>query len=110
MWPRDFDNRKGSIATARNRLNISRAIGFIEKGLPKAPHGRVDATFEIDIDAAWPKEILDVLAGDQFTGSFEKDGEDAGGLILEPDRAARLGENTLVRIKVEGAEAILKLR
>jgi len=110
MWLRDFDNRQEPIATARNCVNISRAIGFIEKGLPKAPHGRVDATFEIDIDAVWPKEILDVLAGDHFAGSFEKDGEDAGGLILEPDQAAGLGENTPVRTKVEGAGAILTLR
>jgi len=93
-----------AIAAASERFDKARAFGRVAEGFADLVDGAVEALVEIGEGARRPKLLAELLAGDDFAGMSDEEGEDLKGLFLQLHLDAVLVELTGPRIQNEGSE------
>ena len=86
-----------SIAAAGDRLDKDGILGGVAQGVSEPLDGGVEAVVEVDEGVGLPEAGTQVVAGDDFSGSFEEKGQDPEGLLLEFDAARRSSSKTQKR-------------
>jgi hypothetical protein len=77
-----------AIASASDRLDITRFVCRVLQGIPQPPDRRVDAVIELDDHVAGPESVLNFLAQYDLTLTFQQNEEDLKRLLLQPDSDA----------------------
>src|SRR5262249_39948928 len=86
-------------------FNEARAVGGVAEGFSQLVDGLVQAVIEIDEGVGGPEFVAQLLAGNDFTGMFQKHDQDLEGLFLEPDLRAMLTQFTGPQIDLKRAKA-----
>src|ERR1700761_6076588 len=72
---RTFDRTKEAVAPFRNRLNVARILDIIVQCLPQLANSYAKTAVKIDKCIFWPDMVPQFLAGDYFSGVFQKHNE-----------------------------------
>jgi hypothetical protein len=99
------DGSDETIAAFGESFDEAGVVGFVGEGVAEFVDGGVEAVFEIDEGVFGPEAFLELLAGDDQAGVFQKDGEDLEGTILELEANAGFAEFAGEQIGFIGAEA-----
>ena len=84
--------RYDAIRAARARPAHSPVDRGVAERLFQLAGGLVEASVEIDVGIRGPELFPQILAGDDLAGPFDKQGQQAEGLLLQPDLEAALAQ------------------
>jgi hypothetical protein len=82
--------REISIDTAETPRRGAGIIRCVPKGFADAVHGGIQAVLEVSEGVGGPEFLLQLFAGDQFSGAKEQGLEDLEGLCRQPKRTTRV--------------------
>jgi hypothetical protein len=99
-----LDGGDETVSAAGERLYIAWTGGGIAEGFPYFIDRGIQAVIEVDEGVGGPEALLDLFAGDDFSGSFEEQGEDLEGLSLEAELDAALPQFARAEIEFENSE------
>jgi len=70
-WPTILYGSDEAISTAGQRFDVARAGRGISQGFAHFVDGRVQAVIEVDERIGGPEFLLQLFAGDDFSGTFQ---------------------------------------
>ena len=94
-----------TVAAFGKSFDEAGVVGFVGEGVAEFVDGGVQAVFEINEGIFGPEALLELLAGYDEAGMFQKDGEDLEGAILEFEADAGFAEFAGEQVGLVGAEA-----
>src|SRR5580765_5462999 len=100
-----FDEADEAVAALRESLDKTHVAGRIAQSLSQFVDRRIEAMVEINEDFIWPEPGTQFLATDQFSGSFEEQGQDLKRLAGETDLGAVLPQFTRLQVNLIALEA-----
>ena len=99
------DGSDEAVAAFGKSFDEAGIVGFVREGVAEFVNGRVEAVFEINEGVFGPEAFLELLAGDDEAGLFQKDGEDLEGAILDFEADAGFAEFAGEQVGFVGAKA-----
>lgn len=100
-----FDRRDKPIPVARQGFDEAGIVRGVAQGFPEPHDGGIQTMVEVDKCVLGPEPFSQLLSCNDFASLFQQDGENATGLLLEPDLTALLAEFTGPQIHFVDAEA-----
>lgn len=100
-----FHGGDETVAAARQGFDETRLLGRIAEGAAERLDRRIHAMLEIDEGVGRPQAALQLLAGEQLAGLFEKQGENLKGTAGEVDLHTVLAQLAGTKINLVGVEA-----
>jgi len=100
-----FDGADEAVATLGESLDKTHVAGRIAQGLSQFVDRRIEAVVEINEDFIWPEPDTQFLTTDQFSGSFQEQGQDLKRLTGETDLGAVLPQLTRLQVNLITLEA-----
>ncbi len=95
-----FDRSDKPIPVARQGLDEAGIVRGVAQGLPEPHDGGIQAMVEVNECVIGPEPLSQLLSCNDFASLFQQDGENATGLLLEPDLTALLAEFTGTQINL----------
>jgi len=77
--------RYKAVTSFGNGLYIERTFGIIAERISYLPYGEVEASLIIDKGVGAPNLLNNLVPGYGFSATADQQGENLGGLWLEPD-------------------------
>ena len=99
------DRGDEAVAAAGKGLDKAGVVGGVSESFADAVYGGVEAVLEVSKGVGGPEFLLQLLAGDQFSGAEEQGFEDLEGLPGQANPDALLAQFGGVEIYLEDAEA-----
>jgi hypothetical protein len=100
-----FDGADEAIAALRESLDKTHIASRIAQSLSQFVDRRIEAVVEINKDFIWPELGTQILATDQFSRSFQEQGQDLKRLTGETNLGAVLPQLTRLQVNLIALEA-----
>jgi len=101
----DFYLGDKAVALLRKGLDITWRVGVVVECLTQLLNGGVEAVLEINEGVLRPEAFAEVVAGDDFAGAFQQDGQNFDRLAVEVELVAELEEFAGLGIELKGPKA-----
>ena len=98
------DGSDEAVAAFGESFDEAGVVGFVGEGVAEFVDCGVEAVFEVDKGVSGPEAFLELFAGDDQAGVFQKDGEDLERAILDFEADAGFAEFAGEQIRLVGAE------
>src|SRR6185295_16800772 len=95
-----------AVPPAGQGLHETRLLGGVAESVPEPLDGAVEADVEVDEGIAGPEGLADLLPCHDLARTFQEEGEDLKGLLLQPDLQPFPVQLPRARIELEVAEAV----
>lgn len=99
------DGRDEPIAFAGKSLNEDWRVGRIAEHLTQLLYRRIQAFVEVDIGAFGPEPLLQILAGDDLSWTFQQESEYLERLLLKRHGHATLADLSRSEVNLKDAES-----
>src|SRR5260370_3382939 len=103
-----FDWCDQPVSAARQSLNVLRIAGIVSEGLAQDRHCNVNASVEFHYGIVRPKNLLYLLAGDNFALPLHEDSQNLEGLLAEQDLCGPSFRRRSDRDNLTGSDIELK--
>ena len=97
--------RDEAVAAAGQGFDVAGSGGGVSEGLADFVDGGVEAVVEVDEGVGGPELLLQLFAGDDFSGALEQQGEDLERLALQAELDSALAQFACAEVEFEDSEA-----
>ncbi|HSU66315.1 MAG TPA: hypothetical protein VLJ39_05570, partial [Tepidisphaeraceae bacterium] len=99
------DGRDEAVSDAGNGFDVAGRVCRVTESVAKFLDALVQSVIEVDEDVGRPEALTELFTGDDVSGGFEQDRQEAKGLLRQPDDPTISGELRGRRVKLEQAKA-----